>query len=150
MHDPHELLARHLDQIPMVRAMRVSIDRIDAGSLWLSAPLSVNLNDKGCAFGGSLVALATLAGWALVTARLREAGHEAEVFVADSEVKYRAPLWDDLRAEASAAEGADWDDFLAVFAQKGRARIAIEARVPRADGEVATAMRARYVAIAKG
>lgn len=150
MQDTRTILESHLDTIPMVRAMQVAVGDIAPAHLQLTAPLSVNLNDKGCAFGGSLVSLMTLAGWALVTARLHEAGFgETEVFVADSEVKYKAPLWDDLIAEVVAAEGEDWEDFLSAFTQKGKARITIEARVPLAEGGVATSMRARYAAFAK-
>lgn len=150
MQDTRTMLESHLDTIPMVRAMQVAVGDIAPAHLQLTAPLSVNLNDKGCAFGGSLVSLMTLAGWALVTARLHEAGFsETEVFVADSEVKYKAPLWDDLIAEVTSAEGEDWDEFIAAFTQKGKARITVEARVPLAEGGVATSMRARYAAFAK-
>lgn len=150
MQDTRAMLESHLDTIPMVRAMQVAVGDIEPMRLQLTAPLSVNLNDKGCAFGGSLVSLMTLAGWAMVTARLHDAGFtHTEVFVADSEVKYRAPLWDDLIAEAVAAEGEDWADFLDAFTQKGKARITIDTRVPLPDGEIATAMRARYAAFAK-
>ncbi|SIQ23948.1 thioesterase domain-containing protein, putative [Solilutibacter tolerans] len=150
MQDTRAMLESHLDTIPMVKAMQVAIGDIEPTRLQLTAPLSVNLNDKGCAFGGSLVSLMTLAGWALVTARLHDAGFaETEVFVADSEVKYKAPLWDDLIAEVVAAEGESLEDFVAAFAQKGKARITVEARVPLPDGGVATSMRARYAAFAK-
>ena len=143
-------LERHLDTIPMVRAMQVALGEMHPEAVRLHAPLAPNLNDKGCAFGGSLVSLMTLAGWALVTARLHDAGFaETEVFVADSEVKYKAPLWDDLIAEVVAAEGESLEDFVAAFAQKGKARITVEARVPLPDGGVATSMRARYAAFAK-
>ena len=151
MQDTRAMLEGHLGTIPMVKAMQVAIGAIEPARLQLTAPLAVNLNDKGCAFGGSLVSLMTLAGWALVSARLHDAGHvDTEVFVADSEVKYRAPLWDDLIAEAVAAEGEDWDEFLAAFAHKGKARITLEARVPLPEGGIATSMRARYAAFAKG
>ena len=143
------LLERHLDAIPMVRAMQVRVGDIGAATVRLHAPLGPNLNDKGCAFGGSLVALMMLAGWSLVEARLQSAGHAADVFVADSQVDYLAPLWDDLAADATAADGEDWDEFLGVFAARGRARIAIAASVPLPAGGMATRMRARYVAIAR-
>ena len=143
-------LERHLDTIPMVRAMQVALGEMHPEAVRLHAPLAPNLNDKGCAFGGSLVALMTLAGWALVENRLQAAGLHADVFVADSQVEYLAPLWDDLTADAAAAEGEDWDAFLAAFAQKGRARIAVLAEVPLPQGGVATRLRARYVAVAKG
>ena len=149
MTDPVVLLERHLQAIPMVRAMRVRVGEIGASAVRLHAPLAPNLNDKGCAFGGSLVALMTLAGWSLVEARLQGAGHAADVFVADSQVEYLAPLWDPLIADAAAAEGEDWEGFLDAFAQRGRARIAVTASVPLPAGGLATRMRARYVAIAR-
>lgn len=150
MQNVRAMLEHHLDTIPMVRAMQVGVGDIEPSRLQLTAPLSINLNDKGCAFGGSLVSLMTLAGWALVTARLHDAGFiDTEVFVADSEVKYKAPLWNDLIAEVAATEGENWDDFLAAFAQKGKARITVEAEVPLPEGGIATSMRARYAAFAK-
>ena len=150
MQDTRAMLESHLGTIPMVKAMQVGVGDIEPMRLQLIAPLSVNLNDKGCAFGGSLVSLMTLAGWALVTARLHDAGfHDTEVFVADSEVKYRAPLWNDLVAEVAAADGEQWESFLDTFKQKGKARMTIESSVPLPDGGVATSMRARYPAFAK-
>lgn len=151
MQDVRAMLADHLDTIPMVRAMQVGLGDIEPARLALHAPLAANLNDKGCAFGGSLVSLMTLAGWALVTARLHAAGFShTEVFVADSQVQYLAPLWDDLIAEAVPAGGEDVDAFLNTFAQRDKARISVEARVPLPEGGIATTLRARYVAFAKG
>ena len=69
--------------------------------------------------------------------------------MADSEVKYRAPLWNDLVAEVAAADGEQWESFLDTFKQNGKARMTIESSVPLPDGGVATSMRARYAAFAK-
>ena len=69
--------------------------------------------------------------------------------MADSEVRYAAPLWDDLKAEARLAEGEDWDAFIATLRERGRARITIESVVRLPEGGIATQCRARYVAIAK-
>lgn len=150
MQDVREVLGEHLATIPLVRAMQAELGEIEAASLTLRAPLSANLNDKGCAFGGSLVSLMTVTGWALVTARLHASGFTGiEVFVADSEVKYLTPLWSDLVAVAMPAAGEDLDAFVAAFAQKGKARVAVEVRVPLPEGGIATTMRARYVAFAK-
>ena len=63
-------------------------------------PLAPNVNDKGCAFGGSLVSLMTLAGWALVELALRQRGEDCDVFVGESHVRYLAPVWDDFQAHA--------------------------------------------------
>ena len=55
-----------LDKIVLARAMAISVVAYDGESLTMAAPLAPNVNDKGCAFGGSLVSLMTLAGWGLV------------------------------------------------------------------------------------
>ena len=149
MHDVREMLASHLETIPMVRAMQVGIGDIDAASLSLTAPLSVNLNDKGCAFGGSLVSLMTLAGWGVATLALERAGLRADVFVASSEVRYRAPLFADLEAIAL-ADAVELAAFVAALRGNGRASLDIAARVPLPEGGRACDMRSRYVAIAKG
>jgi thioesterase domain-containing protein len=142
-------LRAHLLAIPQVRAMQVEVVGDDDGRLRLSAPLAPNVNDKGSAFGGSLVSLMTLAGWGLVTRRLADAGLKADVYVADSQVRYLEPLEDDLRAEAWLEEG-DWDAFLATFRQRGRARCRIAACVRLPGGGEATVFSGRFVALAQG
>lgn len=136
--------------MPPVAAMHVAIVGYDGDRLRLRAPLAANVNDKGCAFGGSLGSLMTLAAWGLVSLRLQKAGIAADVYVADSEIRYRAPLYADLEAEAELDVDVSWDDFLATLRQRGRARTYLVARVPLPDGGVAAEFSARYVAFAKG
>lgn len=141
-----------LDCMPAVRAMQIQLDGYADGVLRITAPLAANVNDKGNAFGGSLASVLTLSGWALVSLRLRLAGHDAEVYVADSNLRYLAPVYEDLHAHAhaEAAESTAWDTFLATFRQRGKARISIVARQPGADGKPAAEFSGRFVAFAKG
>jgi thioesterase domain-containing protein len=140
-------LDAHYQAMPPVAAMQLRIDGYDGDRLRLHAPLSQHVNDKGCAFGGSLVSLLTLASWGLVTLRVQQAGLDADVFVADSEVRYLAPLFADIEAEARIADDASWEAFIDTLRERGRARTTLVARVPLPDGGVATECRARYVAI---
>jgi thioesterase domain-containing protein len=93
-------LAAHLRRMPPVASLGARPLGYDGKTLRLAAPLTANVNDKGCAFGGSLSGLMTLAGWGWITLRLQLAGLDAEVYVADSQVKYLSPLYEDLVAEA--------------------------------------------------
>ena len=138
-----------LHAIPQARAMQVRIAAADDGRLCLRAPLAPNINDKGSAFGGSLVSLMTLAGWGLATWQLARAGVVADVYVADSSVRYLAPLYADLEAEAWLEEG-DWDAFVATFRQRGRARCRISARITLPDGADASVLSGRFVVLAPG
>lgn len=143
-------LHAHYEAMPPVAAMQLSIAGYDGQRLRLHAPLSIHVNDKGCAFGGSLGSLMTLAAWGLVTLRIREAGMQADVFVADSRIRYLAPLFADIEAEAELdPAAAAWDDFLATLRERGRARTELIARVPLPDGGVAAEFSARYAAFRK-
>ena len=148
----HQALLRaldaHLQAMPPVAALRLRIAGYDGARLALRAPLAANVNDKGCAFGGSLASLMTLAGWGLATLQLQAHGLDAAVYVADSQVRYRAPLYDDLDASAWLA-GGDWDAFRATLQATGRASASLQAQVAGADGTIAASGAARYVAIAR-
>lgn len=145
--DSLRALEAHYLAMPPVAAMQPRIAGYDGDRLRLQAALSRHVNDKGCAFGGSLVSLMTLAAWGLVTLKVQEAGLDADVFVADTDVRYLAPLFADLEAEAALADEAAWDSFVATLRERGRARTTLVSRVPLPEGGVATEARARYVAI---
>ena len=144
-------LDAHYRSMPPVAAMDIAIAGrdVEADTLTLRAPLALNVNDKACAFGGSLVSLLTLAGWGLVTLRCHQLGIDADVFVADSEIRYLAPLYADLRATAALADGSGWAPFDQALRSRGRARVRIAASVPLPDGGIATTLRAGYAAIAR-
>lgn len=140
-----ELLA----EIPLTRAMQLSVAAFDGGSLALAAPLAPNVNDKGCAFGGSLASLMTLAGWGLPRLALETHGLEADIYVQDSAIRYLAPVWQDFRAVAAVAEGESLDGFVAALRDKGKARLRVHCRVPLPDGGDAATLEARFVALTK-
>ncbi len=144
-----QTLRDYCRSMPPVAAMQVDVAGYDGERLRLGAPLSANVNDKGNAFGGSLTSLMTVAGWGLVTLRLQLAGLKAEVYVADSAIRYLAPLYADLEAEAAFAPGESWDAFVETLTQRGRARIQVQAQVTLPEGGVATTLSGRFVAIVK-
>jgi len=136
------------DDIPLTRAMQVTAAAFDGESLVLAAPLAPNVNDKGCAFGGSLASLMTLAGWGLPHLALQAHGLGAEVYVQDSAIRYLAPVWNDFRAIATVAAGESLDAFVAALRERGKARLRVHCRVPMPDGGDAATLEARFVALA--
>lgn len=147
---PLDELNAHYDAMPPVRAMQVRAVHYDGESLQLHAPLAHNVNDKACAFGGSLVSVMTLAGWGLMTLKLREAGIRADVYVADSQVRYLAPLFADISARAMLAPGVDWPLVLQAWQARGRARAGIAASVSAPGGTVVADLQARFAALQPG
>lgn len=140
-------------KIPLARAMDLELLAHDGQRLALRAPLAPNVNDKGCAFGGSLVSLVslmTLAGWGLVELMLRAGGHDCDVFVGESTVRYLQPVWTDFHAEARLAANADWAVFFDTLQARGKARIEVACSVPGTDGKPAATLSARFVAKHRG
>ena len=140
-------IAAHCRKMPPVAALGVKPLGYDGNALRMGAPLTANVNDKGCAFGGSLSGLMTLAAWGWVTLRMKLEGLDADVYVADSQVKYIAPLYEDLVAEARPVDDEQWSQFVDTFHRYGKARIAMQARVPMAAGGEATVFSGRFVAM---
>lgn len=132
--------------IPLARAMALELASYDGEHLTLASPLAPNVNDKGCAFGGSLVSLMTLTGWGLVELALRRRGEDCDVYVGESTVRYLSPVWGDFQAEAERAEDASWDTFFATLAARGRARIGVTCQVPGENGKPAATLAAQFVA----
>ncbi len=141
----HELLS----DIPLARAMALRVAAHDGATLTLAAPLAPNINDKGCAFGGSLGSMMTLAGWGVIRLAVVARGLDCDIYVQDSTTRYLAPVWADFSATAQLADGESFDAFFAMLATRGKARLRVECRVPLADGTVAATLSARFVALTR-
>lgn len=136
-----------LDKIVLARAMAISVVAYDGESLTMAAPLAPNVNDKGCAFGGSLVSLMTLAGWGLVKLALDRHGRDCDIYVQDSDVRYLAPVWNDFEAVARLVDRESFAAMIEALAARGRARTRVRCVVPLPDGTAAATLEARFVAI---
>jgi|SRR5690242_12870154 thioesterase domain-containing protein len=140
-----QLQAYILEHIPLARAMELRVARHEGAELELAAPLAPNINDKGCAFGGSMASLMTLAGWGLVELALRARGIECDIYVGDSTVRYREPLFGELRAIARFAAADALEVFLKTLAARGRARIQVVCTIAGETQDAAT-LEAAFVA----
>ncbi|QDQ28556.1 thioesterase [Chitinimonas arctica] len=130
--------------IPLARAMQVAFRSLPDGRVSLDAPLAPNVNDKGTGFGGSIAALATLAGWVETQRQLDLAGLESavEIVVQRGETTYLLPVSGAFSATARCPDESERERFLRIFRRKGTARLAVtvelccEARVvARFSGE---------------
>ncbi|MFC4525982.1 YiiD C-terminal domain-containing protein [Dyella halodurans] len=134
------------DEIPLAMNMDLQFQGCDEQHLAIAAPLVPNVNDKGCAFGGSLVSVMTITGWGLVELELRMRGLDCDVFVGESTVRYLEPVWSDFHSEARLADGANWATFFDTLAARGRARIEVSCHVPGTGDRPAATLAARFVA----
>lgn len=138
-----------LADIPLARAMALRVARYDGATLALAAPLPPNVNDKGCAFGGSLAGLMTLAGWGLLKLAAMARGVECDIYVQDSTIRYLAPVWQDFEAVARLDDGEGFEAFFAALHERGKGRLRVRCSVPLADGGEAATLESRFVALAK-
>lgn len=141
-------LERYLhEHIPLSQAMQVRVIEIGAGTAVLAAPLAPNINHRETVFGGSAAALATLAGWSLLHARLRAEGVACRLVVTRTTVDYRAPLAGDFTARAELGEAADWGRFVRLLRRRGKARIAVAAVLAH-GGQAAAWFEGEFAALA--
>lgn len=119
------------DQIPLTQAMGVSLESYDGTQLVITAPLEPNHNHLGTAFGGSLSALATLTGYAMLWLQLGD--RQAHIVIRESTIRYRHPVRGLLRAICQRPEEALLTEFRTTFAATGKAHIKLQVRIDHAD-----------------
>ncbi|NKB62381.1 MAG: hypothetical protein GKR95_09705 [Gammaproteobacteria bacterium] len=78
--------------VPQTKNMGFQAGEYSDSGLALHAPLSLNLNDKQTAFGGTLATLCTIAGWTMVSMICREESLAIDIVVTESQIKYRSPV----------------------------------------------------------
>lgn len=135
--------------IPLARMMDIRIASWDGNIVTLVAPPEPNINDKGCAFGGSLASLMTIAGWALIRLAMDQRGISGDVYVQDSQIRYLAPVFGELRATAQLAEDESFDDYFNTLRSRGKARLGARVEIASAQDVIGSSLTARYVAFAK-
>ena len=140
------------EMIPLAKAMGVGVEVSDAKALVLTAPKEQNKNSLNTAFGGSLVSLATLAGYGVVWELMKDEkdGKDGEkkpewhIVVKESRAAYRRPVLGDLRAICERPAQAAIAEFKDALARYGKAKLKLRASVIE-DGNVAVDVHAAFV-----
>ena len=97
---PKELQEVMHELIPISSSMGVVVSEYKKDTLTLTAPLNKNINHQQSAFGGSISALAALAGWGILQLKLSELDLDCNTVVADAHIKFLKPIREDLVCEA--------------------------------------------------
>lgn len=143
--EPAEALRAVLrDSMPVAGRLGVEVAGYEDGRLTLRAPLSLNLNDKGTAFAGSLAMVATLTGWSLVWLLLRERGIGGDIVLQDSGVKYLRPITSDFAASAVRPDDEALRALFEAIERRGKGRLKLEVSIADADGSIVN-FTGRYV-----
>lgn len=146
MSDQFGLEAYLYEHIPLSRHLGVQVEHASSESVRLLAPLAPNLNHRKTGFGGSISAVAILAGWSILWCRLHERAGGQNIVIQKSTVDYIAPVTSDFTAFCAAPSTSHWKRFEDAFAQRGRSRIDLDVEVYVANTLTAR-FAGRYVAL---
>jgi len=134
--------------IPLAKAMGVGVEVSDDRALVLTAPKEQNKNSLNTAFGGSLVALATLAGYGVVWELMKDEKKADKpvwhIVVKESRAAYRKPVIGDLRAICERPAQAAIAEFKEALARYGKAKLKLRASIVE-NGNVAVDVQAAFV-----
>jgi len=136
-------LHRH---IPLSASIGVRVVELEPERVVLEAPLSPNLNHRETAFGGSVAAVAILAGWTLVHARMRAEGLPAHTVIQESSVRYERPIHGVFRAVCERVDDEQWSRMVRALTRRGKGRIKTSVRL-MAGGEPVGTFHGTYVAL---
>lgn len=131
-------------KIPLTRAMGVRVVSDDTHTFVVTAPVALNHNHLHTAFGGSINAVATLAGYGLLWMQLR--GEAAHVVIAESSIRFLQPVRETIRALCAKPHVQELEAFRSTLQAKGKAKIALHVRVEE-NGKLAAEFRATFVAL---
>jgi thioesterase domain-containing protein len=135
------------EHIPLSERMQIDILEAGPERVSIEVPIEPNLNHRSTAFGGSVAALAILAGWTLVHLRLRDQGLVTHTVIQTSSVRYDAPIHGAFRAVTDPVEEPAWERFVRAITKHGKGRLHVSATVFD-DGTAAATFTGAYVAIA--
>lgn len=132
--------------IPLSGEMGARVLQATPELVLLEAPLAPNINHRSTVFGGSLSALAILAGWAMVHFRLRDEGLEVRTVIHGNSVRYEEPAYGTFQARCSEPHPKDWARFVGTIGRRGKGRIQVEVEL-LSEGVVVGHCTSRYVAL---
>ena len=93
----NELQKKLHNEIPLTKIMNIQIQTYDEKELITTAPLDMNINDKGTAFGGSLSTMTIISSWSLCWLISKELGFDSKnIVVIKNENSYKKPVTKDI------------------------------------------------------
>jgi thioesterase domain-containing protein len=120
---------RIVGEFSLAKHIGIIVESADDAAVVLRAPLELNANYKGTAFGGSLYSVAVLTGWAWVTRYLAARGVAADAVIQESSVQFLSPVQGELRASTAAPSDAQIDKFRKMLQRAGRGRIRLRVEI---------------------
>jgi thioesterase domain-containing protein len=144
----NELQNKLHDEILPTKTLDFRVDAMDGERLTLSAPLEVNINDKGTAFGGSIASLCTITGWCMCWTIAKLQDIECDMVVFESNMTYSRPITKDFIAEVLFPSEEQIQTIKAKMDEKGKASMELEV-VINENGKNCVKYTGKYAFISK-
>ncbi len=132
-------------KIPLTRAMGVRVIAQDRDGFVVEAPVALNYNHLKTGFGGSINAVATLAGYGLLWLELRDNAN-CHVVVKESSIRFLRPVRETIRAFCERPAEIEIAAFKKKFSGTGKAALKLKVRV-KEDDAIAAEFDGTFVAI---
>jgi thioesterase domain-containing protein len=129
-----ELEKKLHNEIPLTKVMKLKIDKYTNKELITSAPLAININDKGTAFGGSLSTITIISSWSLCWLISKELNIDSKnIVVIKNENSYLRPVTKDIICNTKKPTKEEISVLKAKIDKKGSASIKIESKIIEDD-----------------
>lgn len=141
----NKLLNKLHNEIPLTKMMDIQIKDYNNTSLITTAPLEININDKGTAFGGSLSTMTIISSWSMCWLISQELGYDSKnIVVIKNENSYKRPVKKDLVCETFKPNKEEIEILKNKLEEKGSASIKIQSQIIE-DNEVCVDFVGTYV-----
>lgn len=131
-------------QIPLTKTMGVRVMTAGPGGFAVEAPVALNSNHLQTAFGGSINAVATLAGYGLLWLALRE--ENAHVVIRESSIRFFFPVRETISALCSPPRPEVMGEFIETLRAKGKAGMDLCVQVQE-SGKLAAEWKGTFIAL---
>lgn len=127
----NDFITQHL---PSIDAAGVAVETHNESSLVLSAPLALNHNDRGKAFGGSIYNIALMACWGALYLECRKHIENPNIVTRDGQIRYRHPCDEKIiRANCRKPNERQWEGFFAHYEKTGKTSLSLTSKIMNGD-----------------
>ena len=140
-----ELQNKLHNEIPLTKYMDIKIQDYNETKLITTAPLSININDKGTAFGGSLSTITIISAWSLCWLISKELGFDSNnIVIIKNETSFRKPVTKDILCHTKKPSIEEIERLKQKLEKKKSASIKIESQIIE-NGEICVDFVGYYV-----
>jgi len=110
--------------------MQIQIENYNEKTLITTAPLNININDKGTAFGGSLSTITIISSWSMCWLISQELGFDSQnIVVIKNENSYLKPIKKDIVCHTIKPSISEINTLKEKLRNKGSASIKLKSQI---------------------